>query len=206
MHVRIKICGITRVEHAHWAIDAGADAIGLVFYPPSPRVVDIEQAREIVAEVSPFVSVVGVFANQGTDDVGRIVENVRLDLLQFHGDETPQLCESFNRPWLKGIRMHPDLVLAGHMSRYSAARGVLVDSWKSGTMGGTGSAFDWQRLKTVDRQKLVLAGGLDASNVSEAITQVRPAGIDISSGVEVEPGVKSKELIDGFMQSARAAH
>lgn len=165
---------------------------------------DVQQARDIVAEVSPFVSVVGVFANQSADDVEHIVENVRLDQLQFHGDESAQFCDSLNRPWLKGIRMHPDLVLAEHMSRYGAARGVLVDSWKSGTMGGTGSAFDWQRLEGVDRQKLVLAGGLDASNVGEAIAAVRPAGIDISSGVEVEPGVKSKELIDGFMQSARA--
>ncbi len=186
-------------------MDAGADAIGLVFYPPSPRVVDIQTAQRIVDEVSPFVSVVGVFANQDEQQVNRVLEHVRLDLLQFHGDEPASYCDSFARPWLKGIRMHPDLVLADAIAQFAVARGVLVDSWKSGIMGGTGSAFDWRRLDGVDRNSLILAGGLDATNVAEAIISVRPAGIDISSGVESEPGVKSKALIDSFMQAATTA-
>lgn len=185
-------------------MEAGADAIGLIFYPPSSRFIDVETAIQIVSVVRPFGSVVGVFADQTSTQVEQVVNNVELDLLQFHGDETPSFCQSFKRPWLKGIRMHPDLVLKDAVQAFAGARGVLVDTWKSGAMGGTGSGFDWSRLEGVDRDRLILAGGLRAANVRSAIESVQPAAIDVSSSVELEPGIKSKQLIDEFVNAARS--
>lgn len=203
MRTRIKICGITRPDQAHWAIDAGADAIGLVFYPPSVRAVDINMANTIVSAVTPMISVVGVFADQPEADIATVCEQVPLDILQFHGDESASFCRGFSRPWFKGVRMRPELSLEHTMTEFDQARGVLVDTYKSGIMGGTGTAFDWSRLEGVDRNKLILAGGLTADNVRQALETVNPVAIDVSTGVESAPGVKDPERIKQFMNAAR---
>jgi len=205
LRTRIKICGITQPDQARRAIDAGVDAIGLVFYPPSVRAVDIDTANAIVSAVTPMVSVVGVFADQPETDVAAVCEQVPLDVLQFHGDESAGFCRGFSRPWFKGVRMRPELSLEQAMTEFDQARGVLVDTYKSGIMGGTGTAFDWSRLKGVDRNKLILAGGLTADNVREALETVNPVAIDVSTGVESAPGVKDPELIKKFMSAARGS-
>lgn len=202
---RVKICGITRREDALAAVAAGADALGLVFYASSPRAVDVAQARALVAVLPPFVSTVGLFVNATVEDVQQVLQAVPLDLLQFHGDETPGYCAAFGRPWLKALRMEPALDLDGEMARFAGAQGILFDAWHDGLYGGTGESFDWQRLQnlTGDR-RLILAGGLTPDNVATAIRQVRPWAVDVSSGVETAPGLKSGELLQRFINEVHS--
>lgn len=202
---RIKICGITRPEDARAAIAAGADAIGLVFYAPSPRAVTIEQATRIVAEVPPFVSVVALCVNELASDVERIIEGVKPDLLQFHGDESSGFCRQFQRPWVKALRVKDDTDVAAACADYAGARGILLDTWQEGVPGGTGKTFDWQMARTALPLPVVLAGGLNADNVAAAISDVRPFAVDVSGGVEMSPGIKDAALIRLFISAVRAA-
>lgn len=202
---RIKICGITRLEDAQAAISSGADAIGLVFYAGSPRAVTIDQATDIAAVVPPFVSVVALFVDEPAASIERILGRVPIDLIQFHGDETPEFCQQFERPWIKALRVRPGLEIASACRQYRRARGVLLDSWKDGVPGGTGQTFDWRLAPSALSLPVVLAGGLHEGNVGSAILALRPAAVDVSGGVESAPGIKDAHRIQGFIAAVRVA-
>jgi len=203
--VRSKICGITRIEDALAAAEAGADAIGLVFYAKSPRAVTAAQARAIVAALPPFVTTVGLFVNASRCELDEILEVVPLDLLQFHGDETPADCEGYHRPWIKALRVRPGDDLEAACKLYHGARGILLDTFVAGVPGGTGEAFDWSLVPSHLSKPIILAGGLSASNVGEAIAQVRPYAVDVSGGVEAAKGIKDHDKIAAFMAAVAAA-
>lgn len=204
-YTRIKICGITSAEDARVAVDSGADAIGLVFYPPSPRAVTASQAAAIVAAVAPFVTVVALFVDEPAEGIRRILESVPVDLLQFHGEEPAAFCEQFQRPWIKALRVQADTDLAARSTQYRRARAVLLDSWQEGVPGGTGRTFDWELARLELPLPVVLAGGLDEGNVGEAVTRLRPAAVDVSGGVERSPGLKDARKIKRFVAAVRAA-
>ena len=204
---RVKICGITRVEDMRAAVAAGADAIGLVFYPPSPRAVTAEQAADIVAQTPAFVTTVGLFVDPTVEQVKGVLEQVHLDMLQFHGDEEEAFCCSFQRPFIKAIRMREGTDLVTEMKRWQRARGILVDAFVEGVPGGTGVAFDWSLLPQASVVPLILAGGLTPDNITRAIEQARPFAVDVSGGVEQKDasgkslgGIKSTDAIEQFMR------
>ena len=199
--VRSKICGITRIEDALIAAEAGADAIGLVFYAKSPRAVSIQQARDIVAALPAFVTTVGLFVNASREELNDVLAGVALDLLQFHGDESPAECESYQRPYIKALRVKPGDDIAQLAAPYAKARGILLDTYVPGVPGGTGAAFDWSLVPSGLLQPLILAGGLSAANVQAAIEQVRPSAVDVSGGVEAGKGIKDAAKIRAFMQA-----
>ena len=201
---RVKICGITRVEDALAAADAGADAIGLVFYPPSPRNVTVPQAREIAASLAPFVSVVALFVNATPQLVDTVIAQVRPALLQFHGDETPQECMRYDHPYIRAARMREGLDLLDYASRFSTSQALVLDADQPG-YGGGGEVFDWSRIPANVALPLVLSGGLHAANVTPAIRRVRPWAVDVSSGVEASKGIKSAQRIAEFIAAVRAA-
>lgn len=196
---RVKICGITNVEDALLAVDAGADAIGLVFYPPSPRYVTPEIAARIVEQLPPFVTSVGLFVNHDAQRVGQICAEVSLDLLQFHGDETPQACALPGKRFIKALRMAPDMSVSDAARPYERAAALLLDSFDIEKYGGSGESFDWRRVPEDLDKPLILAGGLDCSNVDRAIEMVRPYAVDVSSGVESAPGRKSASKLNEFI-------
>jgi phosphoribosylanthranilate isomerase len=202
---RIKICGITTPDDARAAIGCGADAIGLVFYPKSPRAVSLERAAEIAAVVPPFVSLVALVVNEPAGQIERILSKVPIDLLQFHGDEAPEFCQQFGRPWIKALRIKPGVDIRAACNLYSSARGLLLDSWQEGVPGGTGKAFDWQLAAQELPLPFVLAGGLHADNVGTAIAELRPAAVDVSGGVESAPGKKDTGKIRQFIAAVRTA-
>nr|WP_225776903.1 phosphoribosylanthranilate isomerase [Pseudomonas sp. Marseille-Q3773] len=204
-NVRSKICGITRIEDALAAAEAGADAIGLVFYTRSPRAVDVRQARAIIAALPPFVTTVGLFVNATRCELNEILEAVPLDLLQFHGDETPQDCEGYQRPWIKALRVRPGDDLEAACQQYAGARGILLDTYVPGVPGGTGEAFDWSLVPARLSKPVILAGGLSADNVGQAIAQVRPYAVDVSGGVEQAKGIKDAAKIEAFLQAVKQA-
>lgn len=199
--VRSKICGITRIEDALIAAEAGADAIGLVFYAKSPRAVSIQQARDIVAALPAFVTTVGLFVNASREELNDVLAGVALDLLQFHGDESPAECESYQRPYIKALRVKPGDDIAQLAAPYAKARGILLDTYVPGVPGGTGAAFDWSLVPRGLPQPVILAGGLSAANVQAAIEQVRPYAVDVSGGVEAGKGIKDAAKIRAFMQA-----
>jgi len=201
--VRVKICGITRVEDALAVAAAGADAIGLVFYAKSPRAVDIEQARAILAALPPFVTTVGLFVDAERNELERILASVPLDLLQFHGDESVQQCEAFGRPYIKALRVKAGDDIAAQVARYPSAQGILLDAYVEGVPGGTGEAFDWSLIPQALSKPLILAGGLRPDSVAEAVSRVRPYAVDVSGGVEASKGVKDVEKIGAFIRAAR---
>ena len=202
---RIKICGITRVEDALAVVDAGADAIGLVFYARSPRALTIAQAAEIAAAVPPFVTLVGLFVNADADSVREALRQVPLGLLQFHGDETEPQCQQFDHPYIKAIRMRPEVDRETLSSVYMSAQALLLDAYTPGTYGGTGEQFSWQRIPADLARPIVLAGGLDADNVAAAIAQVHPYAVDVSGGVEAAKGIKDAGRIHAFIRAAQQA-
>lgn len=205
MRTRVKICGITRPEDALAAAGAGADAIGLVFYPPSPRFVSIDQAAAIIRRLPPFVSTVGLFVDALPEAVDEVLRTVPLDLLQFHGDETAEDCERYSRPYIKALRMRPELDLAAMERTYSRAAGLLLDSYRPGMPGGTGEIFDWERIPDSMRRRIILAGGLSPDNVASAIDRIRPYAVDVSGGVEREKGIKDEARIRAFMRGVESA-
>ncbi len=199
---RVKICGITSVAQAQWAVQAGADAIGIVFYAPSPRSVNISLAREIANAVPAFVTVVALFRNPSAGLVQQVCQLVQPDMLQFHGDESAEFCEQFQRPWLKALGMSDvadPAEVACAAEPFAGARGLLLDSHSASKAGGSGKAFDWSLVPDSLRGRFILAGGLNADNVAEAVNRLQPWAVDISSGVETSPGVKNQAKIAAFM-------
>jgi len=206
---RVKICGLTRAEDALAAAQAGADAVGLVFFAKSPRAVDAAQARAVLAALPPLVTSVGLFVDAEPAVVRAVLDAVPLDLLQFHGDESEAYCASFGRPWIKALRVRPGLDLEQEARRYgeAGARGLLLDTYEPGRPGGTGQRFDWGLIPPALGPSIILAGGLNPENVAEAIRAVRPYGVDVSGGVEAVLGdnrlvkgrVKDRAKIDAFM-------
>jgi phosphoribosylanthranilate isomerase len=200
---RAKICGITRIEDALACAHLGADAIGLVFYPPSPRHVSPAQAREIAHCLPPFITSVALFVNPSEEEVETVLRAVRPDVLQFHGSEAPEFCARFGMPWLKAVRVQAGLNLVEYAARYHQAQGLLLDAFVEGQAGGTGQSFDWTLIPDGLPLPVVLSGGLDADNVATAISQVRPWAVDVSSGVEAAKGIKDAAKIAAFMQGVR---
>ncbi|QIB67277.1 phosphoribosylanthranilate isomerase [Kineobactrum salinum] len=201
----IKICGITSADDALAACNAGADALGLVFYEPSPRGIRVQQARDIVAAIPPFVTVVALFVDESAAVIDRILEQVAVDCIQFHGSESAAFCEQFGRPYLKALRVRPGQDIAAACQRYPGARAVLLDSWQPDLPGGTGTTFDWGLAPARLARPLVLAGGLNDSNVGAAIRALAPAGVDVSGGVERAPGQKDIPKMSRFIAAVRAA-
>jgi phosphoribosylanthranilate isomerase len=200
MRTRVKICGFTRVEDAVYAAHQGVDAIGLVFYPPSPRNVSIEQAQKIVAALPAFTTVVGLFVNETESKICEVLNAVRLDCLQFHGDETPNDCWLFNFPYIKAIRMQQNTDIVQLAKDYHDAAGLLLDAYHADARGGTGHSFDWDLIPKSCALPIILAGGLDTSNAKQAIQAVRPYALDVSSGVESGKGIKDSLKITAFIQ------
>ena len=199
--VRSKICGITRIEDALAAAEAGADAIGLVFYAKSPRAVNVQQAREIIRALPPFVTTVGLFVNASRCELTEILEAVPLDLLQFHGDETAADCEGYNRPYIKALRVRPGDDLEAACKLYASASGILLDTYVAGVPGGTGEAFDWSLVPARLSKPIILAGGLSPANVAQAIARVQPWAVDVSGGVEQSKGIKDHARIRAFIDA-----
>jgi len=204
-YTRVKICGFTRADDAVAACNAGVDALGLVFYPPSSRHISIDLADEIIRALPSFVTVVGLFLNEEKSVIDEILAKIPLSLLQFHGTESAQFCQSFNRPYIKSVGMKSVSDVEAYAAQYNDARGFLLDSNIAGGAGGSGELFDWSLVPTEFPAPLVLAGGLDCNNVSEGVKKVRPGAVDVSSGVESAKGIKDHELMKKFIQHVRAA-
>lgn len=204
MHrTRVKICGLTRESDLAAAVAAGADAVGLVFYAPSPRAVTAERARALVATLPPFVTSVGLFVDAEPDFVRPVLARVPLAMLQFHGEESPAYCDAFQRPWIKAIRMRPEADLRALTRRYRDARGLLLDTYDPATVGGTGRRFDWDLVPDWLAPRIILAGGLNPGNVAEAIGRVGPYAVDVSGGVESTKGVKDRAQLEAFLQGVK---
>jgi phosphoribosylanthranilate isomerase len=205
MRTRVKICGITDRQDTLDAVRLGADAIGLVFYPPSPRCVTAERAAAIVEGLPPFVTVVGLFVNASREEIADVLGTVRIDLLQFHGTECPDYCAGHGRPYIKAVRVRGGTDLLGERQRYAGASALLLDAYQPGVPGGTGQAFDWGLIPAALGPEIVLAGGLTADNVGDAVRQVGPYAVDVSGGVEREKGRKDVGKIEAFMRGVASA-
>ena len=205
MRTRIKFCGITRVDDARRGAELGIDAIGLVFTRASQRFVGISQARTIRAELPPFVTAVALFMDDEPGWIEEVVSSVQPDLLQFHGAETDRFAASFARPYIKAVPMASVADAARHVAEFPNASGFLLDSHERGARGGTGRTFDWARAPSSGGHEYVLAGGLTAQNVAQAIAAVRPYGVDVSSGIESAPGIKDQSKMRAFVAAVRSA-
>lgn len=203
MRTRVKLCGLTRAADAREAARLGVDAIGLVFYPPSPRAVSPAGAQAVLRGLPPFVTVVGLFVDPTEAEVRRVLEQVPLDLLQFHGEESPEACERYGRPWIKAIRMREGVNLWAERRRYGGAAGLLLDAYQPGVAGGTGMSFDWARIPPDLGGEIILAGGLTPDTVAAAIRVVRPYAVDVSGGVESAKGVKDPLKMAAFLHEVR---
>lgn len=201
---RIKVCGITRPEDLHAAVELGADALGFVFYPPSPRFLDNARAASLARGLPPFVTSVGLFVNEDTVTVRRVIEAVPLQLLQFHGEEDAAYCRQFGLPYIKAARVRPGLDLLEYAASFPDARGLLLDAFVEG-YGGAGKTFDWRLIPDDLPLPLIVSGGLDAANVGEAIRTLRPWAVDVSSGVESGKGIKDAAKIAAFITGVRNA-
>ena len=204
MRIRIKICGITRPGDALAAAEAGADAVGLVFYPQSPRYLAAERAVGIRDALPPFVQTVALFVNPDAAQVAQVIGRVRPGLLQFHGDETPAFCAQFGMPYIKAARVRPGVDLLEYLRPFSGAAAWLLDSHVE-EYGGVGESFDWSLAPQRRERPLILSGGLERGNVAEAIRRVRPWGVDVSSGVESAKGIKDAAKIAAFIEEVRNA-
>lgn len=202
---RVKICGITRTQDALEAVRLGADAVGLVFYAKSPRAVSIAQAAEVARVVPPLVSVVGLFVDAETDYIREVLGAVRIDLLQFHGDECPADCGRFERPYIKVLRMREGIDVHAFAQTYPDAAGLLLDAYVSGQPGGTGTHFDWTRIPQDLARPVIVAGGLSPTNVAEAVRLARPFAVDVSGGVEADKGIKDADKMAAFMAAVVTA-
>lgn len=205
MRTRVKICGITRIEDALAAADAGADAIGFVFEERSPRFIEPQRARAIALALPPFLSIVGLFVDASAERIRQVLTAVPLDLLQFHGQEDPEQCRQYGRPYLKAVHMRDGLEPQRALRLYQDAAGLVFDAYSPEVAGGGGRRFDWRWLPQGVGRRLILAGGLTPENVAEAILEVRPFAVDVSSGVERSKGVKDATRIDAFMRSVTIA-
>ncbi len=213
-HTRIKLCGLTRAEDVQLAVELGADALGFVFYPPSPRAVDAKQAAQLLALLPPFVSAVGLFVNASAAEVRQTLAIAPISILQFHGDETLEQCcaiaQEVQRPFLRALRVKPDMKSADLLEcdqQYRSASpyfsGLLLDTWVD-SYGGSGKVFDWSLIPAELAHQAVLSGGLNVQNVTEAVTSVRPFAVDVSSGIESAKGIKDAALMHAFVSAVRA--
>lgn len=200
---RIKFCGLTRAEDVILAARLGVDALGFVFYPPSSRAVTPEQAGELLAHVPPFVTTTGLLVDPEPEAVTALLARAPVDLLQFHGDESDAFCARFGVPFIKAVRMHPSADLDEVLARWPSARGLLLDAWHPDQPGGTGLTFDWSRIPPDWRERIVLAGGLTATNVGQAIRQIRPYGVDVSGGIEAGRGIKDSAQMAAFVAAVQ---
>ncbi len=200
---RIKICGITNIDDALMAIDAGADALGFNFVPDTPRYLkDTAAAAKIIEQLPPFITTVGLFVNAAPEVIQATADECHLDMLQLHGDESPQFCNALNRRFIKAVRVKDESSFS-HLSDYRVS-GYLLDTYVKGAMGGTGIAFDWRlAVKAKQFGRIILAGGLDPDNVASAVQQVRPYGVDVSSGVETRPRRKDPVKVQAFIQTVK---
>lgn len=213
-YTRVKICGITRPEDALHAANEGVDAIGLVFYNKSPRLVATERAAEICNSLPAFVTSVALFKDADTESIQQVLEQVQIDLLQFHGSETAEFCRQFGKPYIKALGMDggtdsgtdDQVDVLRTAAAYDDARGLLLDSHAPGAAGGTGESFDWSTVPQALAQPVILAGGLDVGNVAEAIRAVKPFAVDVSSGVESEKGIKDAQRVTAFMNEVRSVN
>lgn len=204
MYTRCKICGITRLEDALRAVELGADALGFIFYAASPRYVSVERVREIVAALPPFVTTVGVFVDASAETIKQVLSQVSLDRLQFHGNESPEQCAAFGKPYIKTLRVQAGVDIKAFVQRYSPAHAILLDAYHPQTMGGAGVVFDWQLIPQGLAKPIILAGGLNAANVATAIRVIRPYAVDVTSGVEAAPGVKDPAKLKAFIHEVRS--
>ena len=208
MRTRAKICGITRIQDIQSVVNAGADAIGFVFFPPSPRSVTAEQAQSLIQNVPAYVQTVGLFVNASLDEIADILKQAPVDILQFHGDETPEQCRDISkqvgRRWYKAIQVKPDMDVIATIQQYqqAGASAVLLDAWHPELKGGTGHSFDWAQFPKLDIP-LILAGGLKPDNIEDAIKTTNAYAVDVSGGVESAKGIKDKKLIEQFMQGVQ---
>lgn len=202
---RIKICGITRLADAMAAAEAGADAIGFVFHRPSPRWIEPADAATIAAALPPFITTVGLFVDVDPGLVRATLAAAPLDLLQFHGEESPAYCLQFGRPYMKAVRIRPDLDLLQYAAPFPSAVGLLLDAYRPGLAGGTGATFDWELVPKNVSMPIVLSGGLTPDNVADGIVRLQPWAVDVSSGVEAAPGKKDAERIAAFVRAVREA-
>ncbi len=205
MPTAVKICGLTRIEHALTAACLGADAVGVVLYRESPRFVSHEQARSIVDALPPFVATVALMVNPSAEEVQTAIEQVRPALLQFHGDESAEFCSRFSLPYIKALRVKKETDLLQYARDYASAKGLLLDTFVEGARGGTGAMFDWSLIPRDLPLPIILAGGLNPDNVAEAIRQVRPWAVDVSSGVETARGIKDAALMAAFIRGVKDA-
>lgn len=206
MRTRVKICGITNLGDALSAVDAGCDALGFVFYSKSPRAVTPKQAAEIISKLPAFVTSVALFVNETAEIVNQVIAETGVDLLQFHGDESAEFCTAFSRPYIKALRMKPELDLTAQFESYASSQGILLDAYTPGIPGGTGEMFDWSRIPAERATKIILAGGLSTDNVATAITQVSPYAVDVSGGVEASKGIKDSNKMTDFMSEVYRAN
>tara|TARA_B100001123_G_C15265805_1_gene1008370 strand:+ start:951 stop:1580 length:630 start_codon:yes stop_codon:yes gene_type:complete len=197
-----KICGITNIEDARVAEDAGAYAIGLVFYKKSPRYISIDTAKEVVAHINQPLNSVGLFVDADRDYICSVLEQIDLDILQFHGQESEQTCAFFNKPYIKAIRVSKDTNILKEVEKYSSAKAILLDTHVEGLLGGTGKVFDWTMIPRNLSKPIILAGGLNVDNVKDAIRKIRPYAVDVSGGVESEKGKKDPKKIKDFINEA----
>lgn len=202
---RVKICGITRPEDALAAAAAGADAIGLVFYASSPRAVSIEQAQAIVSVLPPFVTRVGLFVDATSEELDAVLDQVELDVLQFHGNETRAQCEAAGKEYMKAVRVQDTADIVAAVETYASASALLLDTYRPNMPGGTGLTFDWDKIPANLTKPFVLAGGLTADNVQSAVEAVKPYAVDVSGGVEIAKGIKSAERIHQFIEAVMRA-
>ncbi len=193
------------MEDALAAVEAGADAIGFVFYAKSPRAVTFQQARSIIEALPPFVTTVGLFVNASRCELGEILDAVPLDLLQFHGDETAAECEGWHRPYIKALRVKAGDDIAAACDAFPGASGILLDAYVEGVPGGTGEVFDWSLIPQGLSKPIIMAGGLTPDNVAEAIARVRPYAVDVSGGVEASKGIKDHAKIQAFIKAVRGS-
>lgn len=200
---KIKICGLTNPQDAQAAAELGADAVGLVFYPPSKRYIDVQRAREVAAALPPQVAKVALFVNASAEAVREVLAQLPIDVLQFHGNEPPEFCRQFGLPYWKAVRVQSAQDIAQAAERYADAAALLLDAHIDGQYGGTGQAFDWRLLPEEMPMPWILSGGLNPGNVVVALRQTGAAWLDVSSGVERAPGVKSRELMEQFVRQAR---
>lgn len=203
MTVRVKICGITSSEQAQMAQQYGADALGLVIYEKSPRYVNIEQAAKIRGSMTSESLAIALLVNPSESLVRQVIDQVKPDFIQFHGDETPEFCHQFNFPFIRAVRMREGLDIDAEVAAYKAEGGFLFDAWSDDLYGGTGHSFDWSRLPTTTDYQLILAGGLTANNVNQAVAMTKPYMVDVSGGVESSPGVKDPQKVKAFINEAK---
>ena len=206
LRTRVKFCGITQLSDALEAVRLGVDALGFVFYPPSPRNIEIEKAAEIMRQLPAFISCVGLFVNSTEEHIAQVVQSTSINVFQFHGDESAEQCKGFseryNMPYLKAVRMKPEIDLESMAREYSSAASLLLDSYEKGIPGGTGATFDWERIPSGLSKPLILAGGLSIDNVATAIQKVRPYAVDVSGGIEL---VKDQVQLKGIKDAAKMA-